>query len=213
MKEYSFVYKDKNYLINIEKDSRLKTRARFEYRDGIPYFRIPMHLSYFHAKFMLKQNLSSVVSFLERTKAEDEHHIFIFGKIYDITYDGNSFNVDSILKYQNKKDRTKKLKKMLYNYASKRMREYEMIMNIDRPYNLMIREMKTRYGTNSKKTHRITLSLNLIHYSFEMIDSVIIHELAHDKYFDHSKNFYNEVLKYCPNYRILNKRMKKGEYA
>ena len=34
----------------------------------------------------------------------------------------------------------------------------------------------------------------------EAIDYVVIHELCHRKYMDHSKQFWNEVQKYMPNY-------------
>ncbi len=69
--------------------------------------------------------------------------------------------------------------------------------------------MKTRWGTNSKKTHTLTFSMMLIHYDEEVIDSVIVHELAHYFYFDHSKNFYNVVRKYYPNYDEVQSRLKK----
>ena len=62
----------------------------------------------------------------------------------------------------------------------------------------------------SKKT--LTFSFVLIHYSKEVIDSVVIHELAHDLFFDHSSNFYNVVYNYCPNYDILRKQLVKGEF-
>ena len=61
-------------------------------------------------------------------------------------------------------------------------------------------------------SNRITFSLELIHFSPEIIDSVIIHELAHDFYRDHSIRFYNVVYQYCPNYDSLRNKMVKGEF-
>ena len=46
----------------------------------------------------------------------------------------------------------------------------------------------------------------------EIIDSVIIHELAHHFVYDHSDNFYKVVYKYCPNYDILRKKLIKAEF-
>ena len=72
--------------------------------------------------------------------------------------------------------------------------------------------MKTRYGTNSIRTNRIAFSLELIHFSSEIIDSVIIHELALDFYRDHSVRFYNVIYQYGPNYDILRNKMVKGMF-
>lgn len=47
----------------------------------------------------------------------------------------------------------------------------------------------------------ISLSTNLIHRSKEYIRYVIIHEYCHLYYGNHSKNFWREVEKYCPEYR------------
>ena len=40
-------------------------------------------------------------------------------------------------------------------------------------------------------------------------DYVVIHELAHRRYMDHSKEFWAEVEKYCPDYRERRQQLKK----
>ena len=45
-------------------------------------------------------------------------------------------------------------------------------------------------------------------YDFDVIDYVLIHELCHTKVKNHSKNFWKEVEKYCPNYKELRKKLK-----
>ena len=57
----------------------------------------------------------------------------------------------------------------------------------------------------------LTFDKDLIHYSLEIIDSIVIHELAHYYYHDHSHSFYNMVLKYCPNYKELQRKLTYGE--
>jgi predicted metal-dependent hydrolase len=42
------------------------------------------------------------------------------------------------------------------------------------------------------------------------MDSVIIHELCHLKYMNHSKEFYNEVLRVCPNYKQYDRWLKQN---
>ena len=79
--------------------------------------------------------------------------------------------------------------------------------NIKSPI-LRIRTMKSRWGVYNKKNHTITLNSKLIEFDAEKIDYVIIHELSHIIHFDHSKEFWNLVGKYCPNYKEIKKEMK-----
>ena len=41
------------------------------------------------------------------------------------------------------------------------------------------------------------------------IDYVILHELAHTKYHDHSREFWNEVAKHMPDYKARRTLLKK----
>ncbi len=70
-----------------------------------------------------------------------------------------------------------------------------------------LRNQKTRFGSCSF-SNNISLNINLLNYDFDIIDYVLIHELCHTKIKNHSKNFWLEVEKYCPDYRILRKRLK-----
>ena len=42
----------------------------------------------------------------------------------------------------------------------------------------------------------------------EVIDSVVVHELCHLKFMNHSKSFYNEVLSVFPEYKKYNSWLK-----
>ena len=60
-----------------------------------------------------------------------------------------------------------------------------------------LRNQKTRFGSCSYQNN-INLNINLMSYDFDVIDYVLIHELCHTKIKNHSKNFWQEVEKYCP---------------
>ena len=68
--------------------------------------------------------------------------------------------------------------------------------------------MSTRWGVCNKKTKTITLNSELVKYNIDKLDYVIIHELSHFIYFNHSKSFWNQVGKYCPNYKQIRKDLK-----
>ena len=79
--------------------------------------------------------------------------------------------------------------------------------NIKSPI-LKIRNMKTRWGVYNRKNHTITLNSKLIEYDITKIDYVIIHELSHIIHFDHSKEFWDLVGKYCKDYKKIRREMK-----
>ena len=90
------------------------------------------------------------------------------------------------------------------------VRKNEEIMGISEQYKVKIKPTERQFGSNSKRTHTLSFQIDLIHYSKEIIESVVVHELAHDFERNHGKNFYNIIYKYCPNYKELQKKLKKG---
>lgn len=68
-------------------------------------------------------------------------------------------------------------------------------------FTLKIRNMKSKWGVCNIKSMSITLNTNLIMKDIHLIDYVIIHELCHFKYMDHSKNFWNYVASFYPYYK------------
>jgi len=141
-------------------------------------------------------------------------YIYLYGSKV-LLKNGNgkiSFTNGEIIEYKNENELKKKLKAMFLKIAANRTKYYANLMNLPE-YKVSVRDMKTRYGSNSRRTQKICYSTILQHYSYEIIDSVIIHELAHIKVPNHSKSFYDVVYKYCPNYKQLRKKLINGEYA
>ena len=44
----------------------------------------------------------------------------------------------------------------------------------------------------------------------EILDSVVVHELCHRRYMNHSREFYEEVLRIFPDYKRCNKWLKQN---
>ena len=77
------------------------------------------------------------------------------------------------------------------------------------PYPIIkVRSMKTRWGVCNKSSMTVTLNTELIHKDVSLIDYVLVHELCHFKYMDHSSSFWMEVEKYYPYYKLARKRLK-----
>lgn len=92
------------------------------------------------------------------------------------------------------------LKKVAKPIFLERLQYWQKIMNLEIS-NLEVRLMKNKWGVCFHNLKKITLNLKLIHFSYQVIDYVIIHELAHLIYPNHSKNFWNLVSLYCPSYK------------
>lgn len=73
---------------------------------------------------------------------------------------------------------------------------------------LKIRKMTSRWGVCNTKTKTITLNLELIKRETKYLDYVIVHELSHLIYADHSNNFWALVEENMPEYKLYRKEMK-----
>ena len=68
--------------------------------------------------------------------------------------------------------------------------------------------MKSRWGVCFPNKHSITLSTRLIHYPVECFEYVLLHEYAHFLVPNHSKEFYEVIEKYMPDYKERIKKMR-----
>ena len=75
------------------------------------------------------------------------------------------------------------------------------------PRKIRIRDIKYAWGSCSNNKN-ITINKMLISYSELAIRYVILHELCHLKYMNHSKDFWNLVQKYMPEYRKAKAELK-----
>lgn len=97
----------------------------------------------------------------------------------------------------------KRYKKTASEYFPLRVQHFEKIMGV-RHKKIAIRDQKTRWGSCSTSG---TLSFNwrLIMAPPEVLDYVVVHELAHFSHMDHSKAFWSTVEKVMPDYDIHRK--------
>ena len=65
----------------------------------------------------------------------------------------------------------------------------------------------TRWGS-AKSDGSIRLNWRLMHYSPEIIDYVVAHELAHLRVMDHSPRFWSTVAEVVPDHRALRRQLK-----
>ena len=136
---------------------------------------------------------------------------------YDIYYLGNKMNyifnskifIDGLNIYGPSIERINEyLEKTSINIFQNRLNNLRIMFKELPEFRLRTRHMKTRWGVCNKSSMTVTLNTELIHKDVTLIDYVIIHELCHFKYMDHSKAFWMEVEKYYPYYKLARNRLK-----
>jgi predicted metal-dependent hydrolase len=68
---------------------------------------------------------------------------------------------------------------------------------------LRVRTMRSRWGSCDAKACVITLNARLLRFRPEIIECVIMHELAHLRYRSHGPRFYGLLAELCPGYEKL----------
>ncbi|MGL4768718.1 MAG: SprT family zinc-dependent metalloprotease [Mycoplasmoidaceae bacterium] len=146
----------------------------------------------------------------------ENNRLSILGKEYKIIKTLSNYNYHCILNqnifinYKNQASIENNikllLKKFAFPYLEKRITMLSSSMNIK--YNsFKIKWMNSKWGycTINKD---IVINTKLIIFPPEIIDYVIIHELSHIIYMNHSKDFWIYVSKHCPNWKTFRKKLK-----
>ena len=74
---------------------------------------------------------------------------------------------------------------------------------------ISIRGQKTRWGSCSSKGN-LNYNYLLMLCPDDVIEYVVIHELCHRIYMNHSKRFWEKIEEFCPNYRQARKWLKQN---
>ena len=87
-----------------------------------------------------------------------------------------------------------------------RIEYYSNLMNLH-PTGIKITSAKKRFGSCNGK-NSLCFSYFLMKFSDDVIDYVVIHELAHIKHHNHSRQFYDLVEQYMPDYKQAERKLK-----
>jgi predicted metal-dependent hydrolase len=143
--------------------------------------------------------------------SEDQDSVLIFGKkyrkvlvdSYDVAYGVTIKESNLYINAQGKAEKQKELlDRFLKNTAEKYIipRTHALAKKMGLEFkNISLRQQKTRWGSCSSKKN-LNFNWRLVHYLPNIIDYVIIHELAHLVHMNHSTQFWTLVKHYDPEY-------------
>ena len=134
----------------------------------------------------------SIQKIAEKTINDDEFLLLGETKKYE---DYNIKNIDKFYRAE--------IEKIL----PQKVDEYSKKMNLF-PTSISYRKNKRTWGSCNYK-NGLNFNILLMKFPIEVMEYVIIHELSHIKHKNHSKDFWNLVAFYCPNYKEVEKSFKK----
>ena len=155
--------------------------------------------------------IKKIIIHKEQIKTKKQDKLEYLGNLYDIcrinekniyigdtkAFVGTKVNLDTWYK-----KKSKEVFETYYNNCFEQFKESKI-----KP-DLKIRKMKSKWGVCNITNKTITLNQELIKLDSKYLEYVIYHELCHLKHPNHSKDFWNLVEVYIPNYKQIRKEMK-----
>ena len=208
-----FTYQDKDYDVVVEK-KRGQKNTYIRVKKDLKVTVTTGYLTSMHfIKKLLEDNYDKVCQMIDvqEKKQRNNNGFFYLGKQYvviycdqkGITFQGDKvylshdFDIDAWYKKEAKKIFSERFQ---WNYE-------HFSRSIPKP-TLRIRKMTTRWGVCNTKTRVITINLELMKRDISYLDYVIIHEMSHLIYGDHSTHFWKLVGENLPNYKKYREEMK-----
>lgn len=208
-----------NHRYSVEVTQKKMKRMTLRYRDGKYKLSAPMYLSQQDILKWLNSLDEATWQKLKKSSKvkRNEAFVYIFGKKYMLVYRAIGINQvvmkeDRLHIYGASKDKCldKYLNEQLTIYITKRLKDFQKqgICTMVPPFKLA--KLKSCYGECFYQKKALKFSTFLIHEPQQVIDSIIIHELAHLIYPNHSKDFYNYVYTFDPLYKQSMQYLKQG---
>ena len=185
-------------------------------KDGLPLIKAPYSVSIDHInKFYYDNREWLAFRRIEYTKREekrrgalnsDVNSLTLFGRDYAVTHEQSPYGFD--WKTFNLPDESFAVLKPyiigLYRKIAEadiptRVKKYAPLVGVE-PSCVKVNSASTRWGSCSGKAS-LNFSWKLILAPESVIDYVVVHELCHIKYMNHSPEFWNEVSKVIPDWK------------
>ena len=208
---YKISYKNvKNITAKIDKNNELiVTCPSFINDEYIDEF-VMNHFDKFY-EFITKKNEDSLINL-------NENKISLLGIPYELKiniipgrekYEIIGNKIYLFLKKEENKQKiiNKLLNDLGHEFLIKKVRTWLKIMN-ETAYKIDTKWYHSKWGQCEYISKSITLAIQLYMMNESLIDYVVIHEICHLEFPDHSNNFWNKVEKYYPQWKIARNKLK-----
>jgi predicted metal-dependent hydrolase len=174
-------------------------------KEGNVFVKAPKKVSKEYIHQMMLKKSKWIIRTLEKTKEKKRKKEieYVSGEIFKIL--GKEYTLKIAFEYIKKviQELYMEIAKEEYHSAIEELTNKVGLI----PNKVKIKNIKSAWGSCSSKKV-ITLSLHLVQHKREIIQYVILHELCHLKHMNHSKDFWNLVGQYIPEYKVYRKELK-----
>jgi predicted metal-dependent hydrolase len=184
---------------------------------------VPLRYSKTEINDLIKLKLNWINKTLQKLDATKEKvslkpdQLLLFGKTYTKTLNPalknkvvvnfNSETIDSNYNLNSRKVQAEWYKAVAIEYFPRRVNELALAYKLE--YNkITIRGQKTRWGSCTAKKN-LSFNWKLMKAPHFVIDYIIVHELAHTKFMNHSKTYWKFVESVMPDYQRSEDWLKK----
>lgn len=224
----TFIVAENGERVDFVLDQGKRKSCSLAIKEGTLIVRVPYYYNKDIICQMINNNIKWIKENLQRSadsfglpiSYENGEEIRLIGKIYNIEYGLSNKYFSPLLengklkiavnKYSDKKYIINEVNKFIADLSQKEIKEsMERLTKLTGlyPNKITVKSMTASWGRcNSKRN--ISINYKVITFPKSYIDYVCIHELCHLKHMDHSAEFWNEVEKYCSNWKEIRKDMR-----
>ncbi|MCT7649801.1 M48 family metallopeptidase [Aliarcobacter butzleri] len=164
-------------------------------KDDLIEIKSNIYFSLYDAKILVEKRknwLENAIKKVSKNALLEDEFLYL-GEVKKL----QDFNIKNLDKFY--KNEIEKILPNIVETFSKKMDLY--------PTSISYRKNKRTWGSCNFK-NGLNFNILLMKFPLEIMQYVVIHELSHIKHKNHSKNFWNLVEKYCPNYKQIEKEFK-----
>ncbi|MEV9593495.1 M48 family metallopeptidase [Aliarcobacter butzleri] len=164
-------------------------------KDDLIEIKSNIYFSLYDAKILVEKRknwLENAIKKVSKNALLEDEFLYL-GEVKKL----QDFNIKNLDKFY--KNEIEKILPNIVETFSKKMDLY--------PTSISYRKNKRTWGSCNFK-NGLNFNILLMRFPLEIMQYVVIHELSHIKHKNHSKNFWNLVEKYCPNYKQIEKEFK-----
>ncbi|MEV9498547.1 M48 family metallopeptidase [Aliarcobacter butzleri] len=164
-------------------------------KDDLIEIKSSIYFSLYDAKILVEKRknwLENAIKKVSKNALLEDEFLYL-GEVKKL----QDYNIKNLDKFY--KNEIEKILPNIVETFSKKMDLY--------PTSISYRKNKRTWGSCNFK-NGLNFNILLMKFPLKIMQYVVIHELSHIKHKNHSKNFWNLVEKYCPNYKQIEKEFK-----